>query len=329
CGPVGVLHLLIMPSFSATAPGKIILFGEHAVVYGEPAIAVPVLSLQARALVSAQVNGKSGQIWIEAPDISLSAPYIDLNDNHPLREAINAVLGDRDPAHTPACKIQIFSTIPRASGLGSSAAISAATIRAFSAFLGKRLTDKEVSDLTYIVEIIHHGTPSGIDNTVVAHQKPVYYQKGDPLQLLSIGEPFSILIVDTGIPGKTREAVAGVREKWLDDPDSLNQIFSDIGLISKSAKDLIESGSTEQLGPLMNQNHLLLQKLGVSTPRLDQLVQIARDHGALGAKLSGGGLGGHLIALVERDSETIAENLILAGASSAMITSVKNRDVAS
>ncbi len=318
-----------MPAFTATTPGKIILFAEHAVVYGEPAVAAPVHSLQARAVVNARVNGNPGQIWIEAPDISLSAPFINLNDNHPLRAAIKAVLGDRDPTQTPACRIHVSSTIPRASGLGSSAAISAATIRAFSAFLGQRLTDQEVSDLAFVVEIIHHGTPSGIDNTVVAHQKPVYYRKGAPLQLLPISAPFLILIADTGVPGKTREAVDGVRKKWLNDPEKINRIFSNIGLISEAAKDLIKSGSTKQLGPLMDQNHQLLKELGVSTPLLDHLVQTARDHGALGAKMSGGGFGGHLIALVEEGNETIGEKLVLAGASTSMITPVENRDLIS
>ena len=315
-----------MPAFSATAPGKIILFGEHAVVYGEPAIAVPVFSNQVRVVVTAQVKKKSGEIQIEAPDISLSTTFEKLEIDHPLRAALKVVLGDKDPTETPACRIQISSEIPVSSGLGSSAAISAAIIRAFSAFLGQRLTDEKISDFAYEVEKIHHGTPSGIDNTVIAHQKPVYYQKGNPFQFLTIGKPFSILIANSGKPGHTREAVKHVQDGWLNDPDKYNQIFSRIGEISNNARELIEEGQPDKLGELMDQNHELLQALDVSSPELDQMVQTAKEAGALGAKLSGGGMGGHMIALVKDDAERIAEKLLLSGATSTGITTVKNRN---
>ena len=303
-----------MPAFTATAPGKIILFGEHAVVYGEPAIAVPVSSIQARASVNAVIGGSSGEIHIDAPDISLSAPVMELDPDHPLRAAVMAVLGNNDPREIPACNIHISSTIPAASGLGSGAAVSAALIRALSAFLGQRLTNEQISQLTFEVEKIHHGTPSGIDNTVIAHQKPVYYLKGEPFQFLSIGKPFSILIAGSGIPGHTRKAVQQVRQNWINDPDRYDSLFKSIGEISKMAKELIETSSPEDLGPLMNENHILLQELGVSTPELDLLVDTARQAGALGAKLSGGGLGGNIIALVGEDTDQITKALTKSGA---------------
>ncbi|MGB2955965.1 MAG: mevalonate kinase [Anaerolineales bacterium] len=303
-----------MPAFSATSPGKIILFGEHAVVYGEPAIAVPVFSVQTRASVNAVVGGSSGEIQIDAPDISLSAAVRELDPDHPLRAAVMAVAGNKDPGEIPACKIQISSTIPTTSGLGSGAAVSAALIRALSAFLGQRLTDEQVSQLTFEVEKIHHGTPSGIDNTVIAHQKPVYYLKGKPFQFLSIGKPFSILIAGSGIPGQTREAVQQVRQNWINDPARYDSLFKSIGEISKKAKELIDTGSPANLGPLMNENHILLQELGVSTPELDLLVNAARQAGALGAKLSGGGLGGNIIALIDGGTDQITKALTKSGA---------------
>jgi len=303
-----------MPAFTATAPGKIILFGEHAVVYGEPAIAVPVSSIQTRASVNAVIGGSSGEIHIDAPDISLSAPIMELDPDHPLRAAVMAVLGNKDPREIPACNIHISSTIPAASGLGSGAAVSAALIRALSAFLGQRLTNEQISHLTFEVEKIHHGTPSGIDNTVIAHQKPVYYVKGEPFQFLSIGTPFSILIAGSGIHGHTREAVQQVRQNWINDPDRYDSLFNSIGEISKMAKELIDTGSPADLGPLMNENHILLQELGVSTPELDLLVDTARQAGALGAKLSGGGLGGNIIALIDEDTDQITKALTKSGA---------------
>lgn len=311
-----------MPAFSATAPGKIILFGEHAVVYGQPALAVPVPSVQARAVVSPIIDGDSGYIQIEAPDISLSGAAADLNPDHPLRAAVDAVLGERDLGGIPACKINISSTIPPASGLGSGTAVSAAIIRALSAFLGRRLTDEQVSQLTFEVEKIYHGTPSGIDNTVIAHHKPVYYLKGEPFSFLSIQKPFSILIADSGIPGHTGEAVHHVRQKWINDPERYDQIFKSIGGISKHAMKLIQTGSPSLLGSLMDANHNLLQILDVSTPELDNLVYTARKAGALGAKLSGGGLGGIIIALINEGADQIAEEVTQAGAVQTMLFQV-------
>ena len=313
-----------MPSFSASAPGKVILFGEHAVVYGEPAIAVPVHSLKARAVVTPIVRGRRGEIQVEAPDIDLKAEMIDLEPDHPIRAAIKAaVLPDGDPTDIPSCMIQLTSSIPTASGLGSGAAISAALIRALSAFLGQRLSDEEVSDRTFEVEKIHHGTPSGIDNMVIAYQKPIYYQKGEPCQFLPIPNPFSILIADSGIQGHTRDAVELVRQNWLSDPGRSEEIFSSIGQIARQARDMILNGDPSKLGPLMDQNHTHLQDLGVSHPDLDRLVGIARDAGALGAKLSGGGLGGNIIALVGEVTDPIIEALSQAGAKNPLVTQVK------
>ena len=315
-----------MPAFSATSPGKIILFGERAVVYGEPAIATPVFSTQAKAIVSARVQGKPGEIRIDAPDISLSTSIDELEINHPLRSAIQLVIGEKDLDQVPSCNILVSSEIRPSSGMGSSAAISVSIIRAFSAFLGIRLDNDQVSDLAYQVEKIHHGTPSGIDNTVISHQKPVYYRKGKPFEFLEIDKEFSILIAYSGKQGNTREAVEGVWDRWQKEQDRYNQIFSRIGEISQSAKSTIETGNPDHLGELMNENHELLQEIGVSSPELDKLVLAAQDAGALGAKLSGGGLGGHIIALVRSDADLIRGELEKKGAISTLVTEVKNRD---
>jgi len=210
--------------------------------------------------------------------------------------------------------------------LGSSAAITISIIRAFSAFLGKRLTDEQVSDFAYEVEKIHHGTPSGIDNTVISYQKPVYYRKGNPFEFLEIGEEFNVLIAYSGIPGNTRKAVEGVRAGWLKEPDRYNQTFSRMGEITQEAKGIIETGNPDLLGSLMNENHELLREIGVSTPKLDQLVLDAKDAGALGAKLSGGGLGGHIIALVRSNTDNISGEMKKKGVTSTLITTVANRD---
>lgn len=268
------------------------------------------------------ITGKSGEIWFDAPDINLSTSLAELDQEHPLRAAAAAVVGEDGLGQTPSCRIQITSTIPPSSGLGSSAAVSAAVIRAFSAFLGKRLSDAQVSALTFEVEKIHHGTPSGIDNSVVVYQAPVFYQQGSPIEFFTIASPFELLIADSGLPGQTRQAVEKVRARWQADPGDCEDIFSRIGEISRSARELLQSGSLDNLGPLMSQNQALLRELGVSTPELDSLIETALEAGALGAKLSGGGLGGHIIVLPGDQTPAVEDALRDAGAASVFSTAI-------
>ena len=313
-----------MPSFTASAPGKVILFGEHAVVYGQPAIAVPMLSSRARATVVPDVQGTSGEIEVDAPQLPLYAPLLDLDQKHPIRVAIEQAAGETDLSVLPACRILINSDIPKASGLGSSAAVSTALIRAFSAFLGKRLTDQELSDKVFEVEKIQHGTPSGIDNSVISFQRPIFFQIDTPIEFLSIPKPFRIIIADSGIQGNTRLAVQGVRDKWQAEPERYENVFDEIGNICRIARKQILEGNPDQLGTLMDRNQTLLEELGVSTPELESLIQAAREAGALGAKLSGGGLGGHIIALIDEGEEEIYKKLLERGAKNVQSTWIKD-----
>ncbi|MFQ5615374.1 MAG: mevalonate kinase [Anaerolineales bacterium] len=167
-----------MQTFTASAPGKIILFGEHAVVYGQPAIAVPVTQVQATATVEPIPGEMLGTGHIIAPQINLDAVMGELPPDNPLVTAIRNLQTALGAGEHLAFRLRIHSTIPVAAGLGSGAAVSAAVIRAFSAFLGRVLPDEDVSVLAYQVEKIHHGTPSGIDNTVVVYARPVYFIRG-------------------------------------------------------------------------------------------------------------------------------------------------------
>ena len=154
------------------------------------------------------------------------------------------------------------------------------------------------SALSYEVEKIHHGTPSGIDNTVIAYEQPVYFVKGTPPQVFTIGATFHLLIADSGIPSSTREAVAGVRRRWEAAPETYNELFDRIAALVDAARTAVAGGDVRALGPLLDENHSLLCEMGVSLPELDRLVDAARAAGALGAKLTGGGAGGNIIALV-------------------------------
>ncbi len=304
----------------ASAPGKIILFGEHAVVYNRPALAVPVtqVHVDVEILDSPRVG-----ILIHSPGIDLHAELNSLSSAHPIALVILKVFKLCGISQTPDLAINILSTIPVASGLGSGAAVSVALIRALSSYLLHSLSDNEINSLAFEVEKLHHGTPSGIDNTVITYNKPVYFIKGQPIETFKVGRSFTIVIGDTGISALTKESVGDVRSLWLRDTVSFENYFNEIAQIALIGRRSIESGKTELLGELMDQNHALLQNLTVSSPELDKLVEAARTAGALGAKLSGGGRGGNMIALVEQaKAESVADALISAGAKRTIITEI-------
>ncbi len=305
---------------TASAPGKIILFGEHAVVYGRPALAVPVTQVHANVEIT---DSDSAGIWIQAPDIHLHAELNMLPSDHPIAAVIHNLFFLSRVSPFPTLNIKITSTIPVASGLGSGAAVTVALTRALSTHISYSMTDEQVSAFAYEIEKLYHGTPSGIDNTVITYAKLVYFVKGQALETFKVGQPFTIVIGDTGISAPTKESVGDVRKLWEADKAKWENVFDEVADISFSARRVIEEGWTKMLGALMDENHALLQSMTISSPELDKLVLAARNAGALGAKLSGGGRGGNMIALVEPDqAEAVARSLMEADAKHTIITQV-------
>jgi mevalonate kinase len=315
-----------MPAITATAPGKAILAGEHAVVYGQPAIAVPVEQVQARAIARAAPLRAAGDIRLNAPAIGLQARLVDLPEDQPLAAVLRSVFRELGIEHPPAFDLKISSSIPVAAGLGSGAAVSVAAVRATAEFLGQRLADERVSRLVYEVEKLHHGTPSGIDNTVITFRRPVYFVRRAPrslVALLPVGQPLTLVIGDTGIPSPTAFSVGEVRRQWQERRQHFERLFAAIGALVRKARKAIEAGELAELGVLMNQNQSLLEEMGVSSPELQRLVTGARAAGAWGAKLSGGGRGGNMIALVEAgQAERVSQALREAGAARTWTTRV-------
>lgn len=314
---------------NASAPGKIILFGEHAVVYSRPALAVPVTQVHVDVEVS---DSPRHGIWIHSSGINLHAELNSLPAAHPIGSVILKLFSP--PFSSPqfleeklrgqrGVEISITSTIPIAAGLGSGAAVSVALTRALALYIAHPLSDEQVNNLAYEIEKPYHGIPSGIDNTVITYAKPVYFIKGKPIETFKVGKPFTIVIGDTGILAPTKESVGDVRRLRMRDQYNIENIFNEIAQIVLIARRSIESGMPELLGELMTQNHAYLQALTVSSPELDKLVEAARNAGALGAKLSGGGRGGNMIALVEQaNAELVAGALMSAGAKRTIITEV-------
>jgi mevalonate kinase len=281
---------------------------------------VPVT--QVHADVEVTDSSRAG-IWIDAPDIDLHAGVNSLPSDHPIASVIHNFLFISRISPFPNLEVKITSTIPVASGLGSGAAVTVSLTRALSGHLNYSITDEEVNSFTYEIEKLHHGTPSGIDNTVVTYAKPVYFVKGQPIETFVAGKPFTIVIGDTGISAPTKESVGDVRRLWEANQEKWDDVFDEIGEIARQARSTIESGKWESLGELMNQNHILLQEMTVSSPELETLVTAAKNAGALGAKMSGGGRGGNMIALVEKEKAPIvSEALLSAGAKQTIVTTV-------
>ena len=331
--------LMMMPEpMTQSAPAKLILCGEHAVVYGRPAIAIPLASLRARATIAPAAPGSG--LAIAAPDLGRTWRAADTPDD-PLSALALATLA-RLGANSLDLTVTIHSDIPIASGMGSGAAVATAIVRALAAYFGHELTPAQISSLVYESERLLHGTPSGIDNTVVAFEQPIWFQrtKGQtpeiifhehtnvsvqPSSFILHPSSFILVIGDTGVRSPTREPVGDVRRRWQNEPAHYDALFDQIGELVVQARAALEAGNIVALGPLLNANHELLQSVGVSSPELDRLVGAALRGGALGAKLSGAGWGGVMLALAATESGAapIAAALAAAGAARVLTAQVK------
>jgi len=302
-------------AFKRSAPGKIILCGEHSVVYGRPAIGVPVSTMRSYAWVEPAAPGSG--LRVNALDLQQTLTLSEAADDDPLALGARLVL-EALSAPEPDAVLMIRSDLPIASGMGSGAAVAAAAARALGASLGSELSSEVVSQIAHEVEKIHHGIPSGIDNTVIAWEQPVYFVKGAEPETFHIHTPFKLIVAYSGIASSTRAAVSEVKRRQEAAPGYYNVLFNCMGTIAKAARTAVEQGALQALGTLLDENHELLVKVGVSLPRLDELAQAARDAGALGAKMTGSGQGGNVIALVDEPS-TAAVRAALRSAGAAQL----------
>ncbi|MFH1469427.1 MAG: mevalonate kinase [Pseudomonadota bacterium] len=251
---------------AARAPGKLILLGEHAVVHGHPAIAGAV-GLHTMVLL-----------------FSAEGPTA-LGDSDTRDERLQRALAQALPRE--GLRVDIHSELPIGRGMGSSASVAVALVRAAAALAGRALAPGELFERSFALEKIFHGQPSGVDNAVVAAGGLLRFRRGPPLQVepLALARPLDVVVLDSGTAGDTAALVAAVRARRpLVDP-----VLDAIGALVERAGGLLDEPAA--LGAAMDENHALLQRLGVSTPALDELCALARAHGALGAKLSGSGGG--------------------------------------
>lgn len=295
------------------AHGKIILFGEHAVVYGVEALAAAIPNA-----VRARATQTDGVGCIYIPEWSLSVPLTDAHSEELLVKFVHLIfnalgldkLNEQElksaTSHRSANRgalpfnLRIESDIPAASGLGASAALAVASIRAIAACFDCEITDQQVNALAYQCEQLAHGQPSGLDNSLACFGGIQRFKRAEPGQSIQLSAvrpkaSLELLIALSGKKGFTAEAVARVRKQYDADTARYQEIFERIGRLSAMGIDTLEQGRWRDLGELFNQNHVFLRQIGVSCDEIEQVLTIAKANGAQGGKLTGSGDGGAVI----------------------------------
>src|SRR2546426_4455261 len=285
---------------SARAPGKIILAGEHFVVLGAPAVAMAI-NLYSQVQVTPK---NSSGVDVDA-DIPLrflagknrNSGVLDPRQLlRPLQLAAEATL-KQVGARARGLRVNVECEIPVAAGLGSSASITVAIISAVARSRGIELSKRKIFKLAFVPENFLHGKPSGVDQATCIYGGMIQFTRPFTVRTLQPRKEPVILVCDTGIHHATKTLVGAVVQKSRREKTLFQDHIAKIREISKGVVKALRQGDDENLGILMYQNHEILGKIGVSHPKLDHLVQVARRAGALGAKLTGAGGGGCMIVL--------------------------------
>lgn len=307
----------------ASAPAKCILFSEHFVVYGEPAI---VMAINRRAYVTVEERGDKA-IYVKSKNLEASGIFTGevfkperggveaRKILEPIRIAAQTVM-DRLGVEG-GVNLEVDSRIPVAAGLGSSGAVAVATVAATGKLFGADFTRRDIAQLSFPAEVYVHVTPSGIDQTISTHGGVVIYRKGEGIKPLDVRVEIPLVLGYTGIPRITGDLVSAVRVRKNRFPKTMESIIHSAGCLTMEAVEALKVGDLDKLGELMDICHGLLWAIGVSNDALDRLVYAAKGAGAFGAKLTGAGGGGCIIALSSpKKREAIAKAIQKAGGTS-------------
>jgi mevalonate kinase len=274
--------------------GKAILFNEHFVVYGIPSI---VSAIGNYTVAKVEPYEKSG---FNLDDKRLATPKYKEEKLSQQTESFELMFKKMGvDLSKKGVNITLEGNLFAASGIGASAASCVAVARALAEYFDMTFSDEEINDIAYEGEKGYHGTPSGVDNTASTYGGLIWFQKGEKnvIDRITLSNPVEIVIGNTGKVTDTKAAVDGVKQRKEKNLKKYQEIFDRAENIAYLAKRAIQDRAYTNVGKLMNENHKLLQQIEVSSRELDFLVSIARDAGALGAKLTGGGLGGNMLAL--------------------------------
>lgn len=295
-----------------TAHSKIILMGEHAVVYDYPAIALPFTSANVRVMITPSQSEHTNLYSSYYRGALKDAP--DSLDN--LKEAIDVTLSSFKLEPT-SMDITIDSTIPSGRGMGSSAAVSVALVRSLCDFYGVAISDYQLRFIVNQAEVIAHESTSGLDTLLAISNQPFIYHKSGTAKSFHFNLDAYLVVADSNMPGQTKVAVGKVRQLKEARPAFIQTAMQAIGGFVQQAVEAIQDKNILELGRLMTYNHYYLNQLEISNPLIDRIVNAAWLAGALGAKLTGGGLGGCIIALAQtkEEAQLIQQAMIDAGAS--------------
>ena len=288
---------------------KIILIGEHAVVYGQPAIALPLTTVTVNVTLE-KISNLHSQIKSNYYTGPLTDLPLSMNGVKHLIKYLIQQLKIEDPL-----LITIDSQLPAERGMGSSAAVAIALIRAFYAYTAKPLTKTHLLNLANIAEKDTHKNPSGLDAATCASQEPIWMIRNQELTNMTVNLPGFLVICDSGIKGRTSEAIMCVKDQLCQDPESTHKLIKQLGQLTYDAKDALEDSNIELLGKIFNKAQAKLKQLDVSCPQLDKLIKLSLANGSLGSKLTGGGKGGCFINLVstKKDAQQLANTMLKNG----------------
>jgi mevalonate kinase len=275
--------------------GKVILFGEHFVVHGLPGIVSAIDST-----TDAEVHKCEKGLQIK--DERKTAKGYSEEKRLQQIESIERMLKAMGIDPKISLDISIGGTLPGFSGLGASAASSVAIARAIAQELGMKISDEKINQVAFEAEKAYAGTPSGIDNTASTYGGLMWFKRDlsggpDKIEKLHVRRPIEIVIGSTGKVANTKAMVEGVAERKKKNPEKYDPIFNQAENVAFAGRKALEAYDLRKVGELMNENHRLLQEIGVSSKELDMLVHLARKQGAFGAKLTGGGGGGCMVAM--------------------------------
>jgi mevalonate kinase len=271
--------------------GKVILLGEHGVVYGRPALAASL----ARGVHARAEPADRDRLVVEPWDVSVEP---DASSEGPLARGLAAVLDQYEQPRAPL-RIEAQVDLPGSAGLGCSAALGVAVLGAVDEHLGLHRSREEKAEASFHWERVFHGTPSGVDSAMASGAGMAVFHKGEPLEPVHPSSPLTLVIGHSGEPGSTKEMVDAVARQRERAPERVDQTFDGMASLVRNARLAAVAGDLQGFGKLMDLNQALLNSLMVSTTRLEDLCNAARAAGATGAKLTGAGGGGCMIALAE------------------------------
>lgn len=277
-------------TINVKAHGKVILIGEHSVVYGKNALAMPIKALNITTTITENKDNENIMNTTHYHGPYLTAP----SEYDGLKYVFKTMI--EKAKTTQKITVTYTGEIPMERGLGSSAVVAFGTANALNKYFQLHLSEEEIMAITNHAEMINHGKASGIDSATVKANSIVFFNKNKGRQELNEKLGATLLIMDTGELGNTKEAVSLVRQKYESDTTNQNKIDR-LGELANNTKEYWLEHNPKAIGKIFNEAQTILASFDLSTERINQIVKIAQNNGAFGTKLSGGGLGGIVISL--------------------------------